>query len=90
MFIDICLIYIEIMFTARYPDATCEKHDTNGNLRLNKPKNQTSTKQKTPNFTYIVCIIYICRYILDSYSIQIQMYKTIINNFAHTISTSYN
>lgn len=30
MFIDICLIYIEIMFTARYPDATCEKHDTNG------------------------------------------------------------
>lgn len=54
MFIDICLIYIEIMFTARYPDATCEKHDTNGNLRLNKPKNQTSTKQKTPNFTYIV------------------------------------
>lgn len=61
MFIDICLIYIEIMFTARYPDATCEKHDTNGNLRLNKPKNQTSTKQKTPNFTNIVytSIIYI-------------------------------
>lgn len=30
MFIDIGLIYIEIMFTARYSDATCEKHDTNG------------------------------------------------------------
>lgn len=75
MFIDICLIFIEIMFTARYPDATCEKHDTNGNLRLNKPKNQTSTKQKTPNFTDIVYIIYICRYILDSYGIEYKCTK---------------